>query len=285
MTSALKIGLVGSGALGSALAQRLHQRRFKIIAVVSRNTRTAQHIAAKINCPHSGSDVSLLRNCNFIIIAVPDAQISRVATKISDKSLVSRNTILVHTSGALNANILLTVKSSGRSKFSVAALHPMQTFPADVKWNNQTLDNYFNNIYFGIDGDKRALPVLKNVARAIGAGAFIIPGKMKALYHAGGVMTSNFMIALMFLAQKIYSHAGLDERQSEQLLQPIMLQTLHNIFKFGVVSSLTGPAARNDQTIIKKHLKDLKVFGTDFQNVYKDLTRICYMIAQNRELK
>lgn len=283
LTSELVIGVVGSGALGNALAQRLQRKFFKINAIVSRNTRSARRLARKINCPHSGGDLSILRNCNFIIITVPSPEISRVAKKILDGSFYGKNAILVHTSGAWDSKILTAVQRSGHQAFSVAAMHPMQTFPAVIKWNDRSLENYFNNVFFGVDGSGQAVAVTRRVARTIGAGSFMIPGKMKGLYHAGGVFASNFMVALMFMAQKIYKHAGLSDRQSRDLLYPIMRQTLNNIFQFGSAASLTGPAARNERTIIKKHLKDLKIFGSDFENVYKDLTRICFMIAKNKK--
>jgi predicted short-subunit dehydrogenase-like oxidoreductase (DUF2520 family) len=255
------------------------------MTVVSRNTRAARRLAAKINCPRAGSDLSLLGDCNFIILAVPDSQIVRVAQQIVDRSFHSSEAILVHTSGALNAKVMSAAKNRNRPSLSLAAMHPMQTFPAGIKWDHQALDDYFNHIYFGIDGENRALPVVRKIANTIGAGAFTIPDTMKGLYHAGGVVASNFMIALMYMAYKIYGHAGLNERQSRNLLHPIMAQTLNNIFRHGALPSLTGPAARNDRAIIKKHIQDLKVLGTDFQNAYKDLTAICYMIAKNRNHK
>lgn len=285
LTSSLSVGVIGSGALGNALAQRLHQKHFKITAIVSRNVQTARRLAGKVNCYNAGNELSLLRNCNFIIIAVPDSQISNVTKKILAGSFFIKGAIIVHTSGSLSADVLTLKKNSGAQTFSLAAMHPMQTFPIGITWHKQSLERYFNNIYFGIGGSGRAVASVRRVVRAIGAGSFIIPGEMKGLYHAGGVLASNFIVALMFMAQKLYTHAGLNERQSRHLLYPIMMQTLNNIFQFGAVSSLTGPAARNDLAIIKRHLTDLKAFGTDFQNVYKDLTKICFIIANTRNHK
>lgn len=140
-------------------------------------------------------------------------------------------------------------------------------------------------MYFGVDGSRQAVAVTRRVARTIGAGSFIIPENMKGLYHAGGVFASNFMVALMYMAQEIYQHAGLSDRQSRDLLYPIMMQTLNNIFQHGSVASLTGPAARNEQTVINKHIKDLEAFGADFQKVYRGLTEVCYKIARKKQLK
>lgn len=285
LISKLIVGIVGSGAVGHALAQRLHQKFFDVGAIVSRNAGAARRLAKKTNCQRSGDDLSILRNCNFIIIAVPGSEISRVAKKISDGSLFGKNAILIHTSGALDAKILTAEQRRGRPAFSVAAMHPMQTFPAGIKWNDESLEAYFGNMYFGVDGSRQAVAVTRRVARTIGAGSFIIPENMKGLYHAGGVFASNFMVALMYMAQEIYQHAGLSDRQSRDLLYPIMMQTLNNIFQYGSVASLTGPAARNEQTVINKHIKDLEAFGADFQKVYRGLTEVCYKIARKKQLK
>jgi len=55
-----------------------------------------------------------------------------------------------------------------------------------------------------------------------------------------------------------------------QILQPLIKETAHKIQTLTPLKAQTGPAKRNDQKTIKKHLEQL----TDTQTkIYKTLTR------------
>jgi predicted short-subunit dehydrogenase-like oxidoreductase (DUF2520 family) len=285
VTGTLRIGLIGAGALGTAMAYRLHQKGFDVTSIISRNEATVRRLGLKINCARTGKNFKLLDTCNFIIIAVPDAQVKSVAKTIKQIPFQNSNVILVHTSGSLNAVSMKRRNQNSRSKLFSASMHPMQSFPAKMKWSKRALENHFRNIYFGIEGDAAAIPIVKQLVKNIGARSLIIPNKKKELYHMGGVVTSNFMVALAHIAMKIYEKIGLNEKTTLQLLRPIMFQTLENLQQLGIADSLTGPVVRNDLSTISNHSRILKQLNPDFQNVYKDLTAICFRITKHKNQK
>lgn len=279
----LKIGLVGVGAVGVPLALLLRQKGFNFNAVVSRTSRNALKLAAKIQCAAAGSDFNLLTQCNLILITVPDSQIQTVVTKLQRVCFQDRKVIVIHTSGTQAAASLAKLKAADSSKIHIASMHPMQTFPRTMKWTKNTLDNHFKNIYFGIEGDSFASSVMTRIVIKLGGRCLKITDEQKAQYHLGGVFCSNFLVALLYISQNIYAQIGLKKKTSVDILLPIIAQTLKNVALNGVDASLTGPAERNDVRVIKNHLHALKKSNQKYLNVYRELTKVCYLIAKNNK--
>lgn len=278
----LSIGLIGAGALGNALAQRLSDKGFTVSAIVSRTSRSARLLASKTKCKIAGIDFSLLRECNFIIITVPDSQIRHVGKKLQNISFRHPETTVVHTSGTLTSSTLGKLKQNKRHNIYVASMHPMQSFPKKKLWNKETLAKHFRNIYFGIEGDDAALRIIKKIVSTIGGRTVIIPKEKKALYHMGGVFSSNFLVALLYSTRNMYAQIGLDENQTFDILFPIVKQTLENVKTDGVAVSLTGPALRKDRAVIQSHLRELESLGSNYQKIYRELTSICYIVAASK---
>ncbi|MBL7995340.1 DUF2520 domain-containing protein [bacterium] len=276
----LKIGLVGAGAVGVPLALLLRHKGFNIHAVVSRTSRAAAALAAKVQCAAAGSDFTLLTDCHLIFITVPDSQISAVAAKLQKVHFQNRKVIVIHTSGTHTSLSLAKLKESDSTRVYMASMHPMQTFPRKMNWTKNTLENHFENIYFGIEGDSAAYPVMTEIILTLGGRCLKITAAQKTLYHMGGVFCSNFLIVLLYISEKIYAKMGLKKNEPIDVLLPIIIQTLNNAKVKGVAASLTGPAERNDVRVIENHLRTLKKFYPKYAKAYRELTGICYEIVR-----
>jgi len=87
----------------------------------------------------------------------------------------------------------------------------------------------------------------------------------------GEGIASNFFVVLLDLAVFFLQQIGLQEEKALQMLLPLVKGTLHNVKKFNIRGSSTGPAIRGDHKSIQKHLDALRNFSPYYET-YKRLT-------------
>ncbi len=185
---------------------------------------------------------------------------------------LDRETIVVHTSGALSSNVLHPLS---KQTLLLAAVHPVQTFSGAAEdWKR------LMNIYFGVEGNAAALERLNPVISSLQGTAVPIPADQKTFYHLSCVLASNFAVALQTLAIQIMEHIGLEEKQAIHLLHPLATASIDNVQKKGPVQALTGPITRGDVGTVTRQLEALRKEIPEFLSLYKafgkmlvDLTR------------
>src|SRR5208283_1008251 len=104
-----------------------------------------------------------------------DREIKNVAAQIAAIDGRLDGKLFFHTSGAHASSELSPLEQRGAS---LGSLHPLQTFP-DIDAGIKGLPD----TYIFIEGDDKALPVLGDLASAIGAETVAIESANKVLYH------------------------------------------------------------------------------------------------------
>jgi predicted short-subunit dehydrogenase-like oxidoreductase (DUF2520 family) len=97
------------------------------------------------------------------------------------------------------------------------------------------------------------------LAEVLGLRPFALADDRRALYHAGAVMASNFLVTLYRTAASLVAEAG----APPESLIPLMERTIENGFE------LTGPIARGDWETVERHLAALD--GTGAERLYRAL--------------
>jgi predicted short-subunit dehydrogenase-like oxidoreductase (DUF2520 family) len=69
--------------------------------------------------------------------------------------------------------------------------------------------------------------------------------------HLAGVFACNFTNALYSIAEDIAEQQQIDF----EILKPLIMETAHKIETLSPAEAQTGPAKRNDQTIMQKHIE------------------------------
>ncbi len=246
----IPVTIIGAGSVGKALALALPKQKFIVENIISRTKKSAEKIAKIVKA--NPIELSLLKNISFkgiIFITVPDDAIKNVVDILVQSKNKFSNTIIFHTSGALSTSILQPLK---KKSASVGSFHPLQTFK-----KNEIQKNIFQNIWFAIEGDKKAIAVGKNIASSFKAQSFILKKEQKTLYHIGAVFASNYFVTLLSVVEEIGKKIGIPKEKVISIYEPIIAQTLHNVKTSSAVQSLTGPIARNDVQTIQKHIQEL----------------------------
>ena len=241
------LSLIGFGRLGAALASAAQNSGYRIAAVASPGEETRRRAAAQGFCAYADNAAAAAAG-QVVLLCVPDRQIEPVCLELTTGGRLRAEQILLHTSGASAADLLLPAKAAG---VAIGALHPLQSFagtPADVQ--------AFAGSFFAIDGDTQAKDAAEDLALALGGRCLCVPPQDRALYHAAAVMTSNYLTALLGIAEQLAAHWTPPGQALETLL-PLAEATLANIRRQGTAAALTGPIARGDIATVERHLQAL----------------------------
>ena len=252
------IGIVGAGAVGSALGLALTRAGWPIQAVASRDPVRRERFKELVGGTRAFEEITpLLDEVELIILAVPDDVIASVARSIRLYS----GQALIHTSGALGAEVLQPAMAAGTQ---VGSFHPLVAF-ADTARAVEAL----HGATVAVEGDDQLVALLAEMATAIGARAVRLAPGTKAAYHAAAVLAAGGFVALLDAIAELGRVAGLDEAGSLAVYGPLIEQTLGNARALGIRAALTGPLTRGDVGTLEAHLAALAAHAPDVLPLYR----------------
>ncbi len=189
-------------------------------------------------------DQSSVRSASIIVIAVEDGQIPEVSKKLALFTLDGK--IVLHTSGALNSEVLRNLEKRGAL---TGSLHPMQTFPVPF-----LAPSIWENTVCSFEGHPRVLQALKPVFEKLGAKILPVNIAQKILIHICGVIVSNYVVGLLAWAEGLLADQDFDSRDIRDIFYPLIHKTVENYQMHPVENILSGPLQRGDVETILKHL-------------------------------
>lgn len=267
----MRIGIIGAGKVGTVLGHALKAKGFDVAAVGSRRQASLDTARAYIGADslYTLDIMEVVRPADVIGVTTQDREIGHVARTIAARGERLDGKVFFHTSGAHPAAELSPLSDCGAL---LGSLHPLQTFP-DIDSGVAVLPD--TPIF--IEGDERALPVLRTVADAVGLESHRIASESKVLYHLSAVFVCNLLTALLHAGQGVMQRVGIDLKP----FYPIIRATLKNIENKGPLSSLTGPVVRGDAGTVASHIGAME--GMDLhEHVYKALSLVALAMAEER---
>jgi predicted short-subunit dehydrogenase-like oxidoreductase (DUF2520 family) len=258
------VAIVGCGIVGTAMGRLLSRADYCISGVVTKHLETARRAAEATGAEgFSVCPWEVTRGANIVFITTPDDLIESTCVTISEHKGFERNAVVIHCSGALSSDILSSARAS---EAVVATLHPLQSF-ASIDQAVGLVPGSFCTI----EGDKDALPIVRQIVEDIGGILREITAEKKTLYHAAAVAASNYLVTLIYLALELDKTAGLTSDTSYEALLPLIQGTLSNIGEKGIPGALTGPIARGDVATVSAHVKAIKQDAPKFLTLYRCL--------------
>ncbi len=266
-----RIGFVGAGRVGTVLGIALRRAGWPVTAVASRDPARRDAFVALVpgakgfEAPHAVVDES-----DLLFVTVPDDAIADVAAGIR---LYSGQAI-VHTSGALPAAVLAPAMAAGTE---AGSFHPLVAF-ADLHTALAALPG----AYLAIEGDEGLLPLLSDLAAAMGARPVRVTAAGKAAHHAAAVMAAGGLVAVLDAVAELGGSAGLLGEDRLGAYLGLAGQALENARRLGTAGALTGPIVRGDLGTVRLHLDALRRLAPDVVPLYVALSRRALAIAQAR---
>jgi predicted short-subunit dehydrogenase-like oxidoreductase (DUF2520 family) len=273
----IDIAVIGAGRLGTTLGRALAEKGGSITAVTCRRKESAAESRAIIGQGRALTDnAAAARTAPVIFLSLPDEVIPKVARRLARCRVDWPAKTVFHTSGLLPARALEPLRMKGAA---VAAFHPIQAFSS-----KRTPSAHFRGVSFGLEGDRQALVLARNLVRRLGGRALAIPEEAKPLYHAALAFSSNFSVVLLDTAVRLLKESGIPENKAVALLLPLVQGTLRNVKELNTTESLTGPLVRGDATTIKAHLKALEC-RPRYAEIYKKMSLAGLDLARKKGLR
>jgi predicted short-subunit dehydrogenase-like oxidoreductase (DUF2520 family) len=267
--------IIGGGNAGKTLGKlwASHQT-FALLDILNRSIESAERAASFIGAGSAVSDYADLRAADIYMIATPDDQIVACCERLARAGRLSAHSIVFHCSGALPSSALQPAIAHGAA---VASVHPIRSFAAPEK-----VAQSFAGTYCGIEGDARAIAVLGDAFSAIGALPVPIDAESKAVYHAAAVFACNYLVTLLDTAMQAYGKAGIPPQMGLKLMEPLVRETIDNVFRLGPAEALTGPIARGDAATVVRQYRAVKAWDKRYGALYKQLGRLTADLARRR---
>ena len=263
-----KLGFIGAGTVGSALAIRLSERGYPVISVASRSFSSAERLAQSVRgCRACASLQEVADTAELVFITTPDDAIPLVVAGV--KWHQGRG--VVHCSGADSAAVLEPARKLGAI---TGCIHPLQTFAGIQK----AIENLPGST-FALEAEPPLLETLKTITTALNGSMVVIKPEDKVAYHAAAVIASNYLVTLVKMSTDLWLTFGVNREQATTALMPLLRGTLNNIANIGIPGCLTGPIARGDSGTVRKHITAIRRVSPELIPAYEELGRQTIPIA------
>lgn len=258
------LNIIGTGRVGSTLAALWFQHRvFAIQCVLNRTAASTREAVAFIGAGCARENLPAMQPAGVWMLATPDGEIAHAAQALAAGGQLRAGDVVFHCSGALPSSEIRAVINAG---VHVASVHPLKSFadPANAM-------HTFAGTYCAAEGEPAALAVLTPAFEKIGARVSEIDPQFKTIYHTASVMVCNYLTALMEAGLQCYEKAGLPRATASAMMEPLVRETIDNVFKLGTVKALTGPIARGDHAVVARQLQALQTFNPRIAEIYRAL--------------
>ena len=243
-SSPLRVGIVGRGRVGTALARALGDAGVDVDGPLGRGERPAR--------------------CDAIVLCVPDAEIAAAAEVVTGAA-----PLVGHTSGATPLSALA---HAGMPAFGI---HPLQSFAhPGVGFEGAGAAVAVST--------PEALAFATRLAERLGMTPFEIDDEGRAAYHAAASVASNFLVTLEAAAEAIATGAGLSREETRRLLMPLVRQTVENVAERGPEAALTGPIARGDEATVAAQRAAVEDAAPQLLELFDELVRQTRALAGER---
>jgi predicted short-subunit dehydrogenase-like oxidoreductase (DUF2520 family) len=252
-----KVVIIGCGNVAWHLAKQLHALKNYSLSIYNHKANEAlQRFAAELKCTTTVGLNAIAPDADFYFICVADKFIPLVSKKINPEN---KEAILLHTSGSV---ALTDIKNTYPNK---AVFYPLQTFSKNdlVDWKDVPLILEASNAYTKKN--------IKTLALGFGKKQLFLNYSERLRLHLSAVLVNNFSNALFVAASDLLNKTA--GQADFRLLLPLIKKTAQKVETILPRNAQTGPAKRNDQVVLKKHLRLLKG-EKQTKKLYKQMSKL-----------
>ncbi len=211
-----KLGIIGGGRAAWAFGSTWRRIGWPLAGVA---TRSESPIAALLGAP------SVIEEADLLLLAVSDRALHEI-------EIPETRAIVFHCSG---------IHTSIYGGFS---LHPLKALPPVGEPSD------LRDTLLVFEGTHRE--VAQEIAQAAGARFAEIDPAVKVRYHAGAVFGSNYVAALLDIAQDLIALGG-----ARDDIAALARSAIDNWRSHDDARRFTGPAARGDAAVLERHMAAL----------------------------
>jgi predicted short-subunit dehydrogenase-like oxidoreductase (DUF2520 family) len=259
----LRIGVVGPGRAGTALARALQRAGHQVTGT----TAISQASRTRVNRHFPGVAIadpeSVIENADLVLLTVPDDVLPGLVQGLVTTEAPLRGRLLAHASGAHGIRTLEPALKLGALPL---AIHPVMTFTG----RDDDVDR-IKGVSFGVTAPDPIRPAAEALVIEMGGEPVFIAEENRALYHAALAFAANYMVTLVSQAADLLTKAGADN--PNRMLAPLLGAALDNALRFGD-TGLTGPVARGDDGTVARHIEAIEQADPRARHAYLALARL-----------
>ena len=246
--------MIGSGNVAWHMGPALENAGHQVVALYSPNPKNAKALQKRLYEADRLETPDFLRHRpDVVIMAVKDDAIEHA----TGEAMVSRDTLLVHTSGSRGLSALGYASTPRQGVF-----YPLQTF-------SKSRSIEFQEVPILVEATERSdEQLLMTLGRTLAHQVVKVASADRAKLHVAAVFACNFTNHLLTLSQKIMRA----ERLDFALLKPLIAETLSKSLEIGPDQSQTGPAVRGDVETLERHMQYLHR-SPDLADIYQKLSQ------------
>lgn len=259
----LRIGVIGSGRVGSVLGQALGRAGHKVVAASAVSDASRARVADRLPTARVLEPAQVAEASDLVLLTVPDDALPELAEGLASTGTDLRGKILVHASGAHGYGVLAPATLVGALPL---ALHPAMTFTG----RDEDIDR-LANCAFGVTAPERLRPIAEALVVEMGAEPVWITEDKRTLYHAALAGGANHLVTLVSDSAALLASAGVPE--PGRMLAPMLGAALDNALRLGI-HGLSGPVLRGDAGTVAGHIEQLREHAPESVASYVELARL-----------
>lgn len=247
----LRIVMIGAGNVATHLSLALRNAGHIVLQVFSRTNTSAMQLAGLIKCDYTTNLSTVRKDADLYILALSDEAIVDFVNKFSFPQVMA-----IHLSGGLEKDLF-----KGKIQ-NYGVMYPVQTF-------SKGRDIDFKSIPLCIEASNpETEEFLEHLAGQLSSSIHILNSTQREIIHLAAVYSCNFVNHFYDIASRILKNNDLPF----DLLYPLIVETADKVQGNLPGAVQTGPAKRNDQAIINKHL-ELLSSNPGYQSIYSEVSK------------
>ncbi len=258
------LNIIGAGKVGKVLGYLFQQKKcFKVQCILNKTKASTEAARDFIGGGTVVLDFAHLLPADVYLLCVPDDTIATVCEHLVAEHTLPKNAFVFHCSGALSAAQLIAAQRVGAC---IASAHPVFSFS-----DPEHAVNALEGVTCTLEGDTDACQMLADIFTTIGMKIFEIAAKDKLVYHASIVMAVNYSVALMAAAVTGLNQVGISEDNALNMLRPMVMDAMVQLFAKGPLQALTGPIIRGDHQLVTQEIQTLSACNPRLASLYSEL--------------
>jgi predicted short-subunit dehydrogenase-like oxidoreductase (DUF2520 family) len=259
----LRVGVVGAGRVGTALAVALGRAGHEVVAASAVSDASVRRVTRNLPGATIMQPPEVVAAADLVLLAVPDDALPGLVAGLAATGATFEGRLVAHVSGRHGLAVLEPAVRAGALPL---ALHPVMTFtgrPDDI--------DKLAGISFGVTAPDALRPVAEALVLEMGGEPVFIADERRDLYHAALASAANHLVTLVVEAMDLLRDAGV--AQPARMLGPLLGAALDNSLRLGD-AALTGPVARGDADTVASHIAALRADAPEALPAYLALARL-----------
>jgi predicted short-subunit dehydrogenase-like oxidoreductase (DUF2520 family) len=259
----LRIGIIGPGRAGTALARALARAGHEVTAAAAVSAPSRQRVAAHFPRARLAEPAQVLADADLVLLTVPDDVLGGLVAGLVATGAPFAGRLIAHASGAHGIRILDPATQAGALPL---ALHPVMTFTG----RDDDVDR-IKGVCFGVTAPEPLRAAAEALVIEMGGEPVFIAEDQRSLYHAALAFAANHLVTLVAEAATLLGDAGAET--PNRMLGPLLGAALDNALRFGD-AGLTGPVARGDDGTVAAHVAAIAAAEPGALPAYLALARL-----------